>query len=237
MALLYTLLLLFCSSCCFGQVSLALSSATVQPGSATTLNLTATSGGTASAIQWTLVTTADVLSVQTAAGPSASAAGKTLSCNGKICLLAGGNTAIPDGAIATVAVTLSPSANTGSQTVQLTNTMASSPQGSMVSIASAAAGTLNVTLQPVLSDLKCLVSTLHSGESTICTVSMTDPPPPGTVVAISAPSGLTAPTSVAFLPGAASAQFVLTSVDARGNETVSATYNGTTVTSLVKSLP
>src|SRR3954471_5104688 len=88
MALVYTLLLLFCSSCCFGQVSLALASATLQPGSATTLKLTATSGGTMSAIQWTLVTTADVLSVQTAAGPSASAAAKTLSCNGKICLLA-----------------------------------------------------------------------------------------------------------------------------------------------------
>jgi len=238
MALLYTLLLLFCSSCCFGQVSLALSSATVQPGSATTLNLTATSGGTASAIEWTLVTTADVTSVQTAAGPSASAAGKTLSCNNKICLLAGTNmNVIPDGVIATVRLTLSPSATEGSEAVQLTNITASSPKGDMMSIASATAGTLNVTVQPVLSDLSCLASTLYTGESTVCTVSMTDPPPPGTVVAISTGSGLTAPTSVSFLLGAASAQFVMTSVDSRGKDSVSATFKGTTVTFDVKTLP
>src|SRR5690242_11519293 len=97
----------------FGQASLSISSASAAAGSTATLNLSATSGNTASAVQWTLATTPDVTSVQFALAPSAASAGKTLSCNGRTCIISGMNqNALPDGVVATVSLSVSPSAST-----------------------------------------------------------------------------------------------------------------------------
>ncbi len=110
--------LLMGASCLAQQLSLNLSSATAQPGSVASLNLTATpsSGATPAALQFRLTyPLSTITSVTLAASPATTAAGKTLTCvnsDGWVdCILFGVNaTTIPSGVIATAAVTISPSA-------------------------------------------------------------------------------------------------------------------------------
>lgn len=115
---------LLCWSCCFGQSVLNLSSASAERGAPVTLNISLTTAypGRSAGLQWTLNAPAgDVTSFTTAAGPAATWAQKSLYCANQICLLAGINS-IPlyDGVVATVTLTLSPTA-TGNLIVQLSS--------------------------------------------------------------------------------------------------------------------
>ena len=108
-------LLLPVSNLLHAQSSLALSSAVVPPGGATALDLSLSSppSNQPAAIEWTFsYPTASVSSLSVAAGPSLSAAGKSISCatgvNSYTCIAWGLNSnAISDGVVATLSVTLS----------------------------------------------------------------------------------------------------------------------------------
>src|SRR5690349_11879504 len=110
------LIALAAASTCFGQdVSLSLSSDSASPGNLVTLNLSL--AGTASdpptSVEWTLdYLPGDFSSASVALGPVATASNKSLSCNNLAgvarCVVWGLNpTAISDGVVATVSLTVS----------------------------------------------------------------------------------------------------------------------------------
>lgn len=115
----------FLSAACYGADStLALSSGSGAPGTTVALPLSFTSGtGTTAGLEWALnlPASASLLSVQV--GPAATAAGKSLYCNGNLCLITGLNAnTIGNGVVATVAVTVASTA-AGDSVIQLANTV------------------------------------------------------------------------------------------------------------------
>ncbi len=121
---------LFCAvgllwaGCCFGQSILSLSSASGEPGALVRLNISLITAypGSSAGLQWTLNSPAGgVAAFSTATGPAAASAQKSLYCANQTCLLAGVNsTPLSSGVVATVTLTLSPTA-TGNLVVQLSN--------------------------------------------------------------------------------------------------------------------
>jgi Bacterial Ig-like domain (group 2) len=156
---LYVLALL-CSSCCFGQSVLSLSSASGEPGGPVTLNISFDTAypGKSAALQWTLNSPAgEVASFNVVAGPAAESAQKSLYCVDQTCLLAGINSyPLGNGVIATVTLNLSSTA-TGNLVVQLSNPVEALLDGTGGSIMAAngivnVAG-LSVTVAPAFASL------------------------------------------------------------------------------------
>jgi uncharacterized protein YjdB len=149
----FALFLLVQGSIC-AQV-LQVGSATTQAGTTTQIPITLNSGtGTApSALEWNLVVGSGITSYNVAAGASATSGGKTLTCSGATCILDGMNeTAIPNGTVATVTVTVA-SGVTQNIAMQLGSVMASAPNGETAAITAqpgtiSIAGPVSVTLQP-----------------------------------------------------------------------------------------
>lgn len=126
----------YCFQTCSGATSsLAASPVAVAPGSTASISLLFSSGsGAAAALQWTLNLPASVTSFTVQPGPATSAAGKTLSCSGRACLIAGLNAnAIGNGVVATITATIASNAS-GSSSVQLTNIVEAELDGSAGSI-------------------------------------------------------------------------------------------------------
>jgi len=148
---LVVILIAFCGPVLGQGGSLALSFGASQ-GSSVTLNLSLTSpaGGEPAGIQWTLTyAPSNVVSITASAGASATAASKSISCNAGTgsyaCLIAGPNsTAIQNGVVAVVTVTLAPGV-TG-VAVEVTNTLGASPNGTALPISGAG---VTVTLATV----------------------------------------------------------------------------------------
>ncbi len=150
---------MFCWSC-LGQSVLSLSSAPAEPGAPVTLNLSLNTAypGKSAGLQWTLNAPAgDVASLTTTVGPAATSADKSLYCANQTCLLVGIN-AIPlsNGVVATVTLTLSPTA-TGNLAVQLSNPVEALLDGSGGSITAGngvvSVATLSLTISPASADL------------------------------------------------------------------------------------
>lgn len=136
---------------CYGATStLAVSSATATPGATTSFTLSFASGtGTAAAVQWTLNLPPAIASFAVQPGPAASAAGKTLSCNSRICIVAGLNsTPIGSGVVATITATVATTAS-GSSAVQVTNLSEAESDGSAGSI-TGVGGSLTVNKTPTV---------------------------------------------------------------------------------------
>ncbi len=157
----------YCFQTCSGATStLTASSATASPGSTALISLSFTSGsGTAAALQWTLNLPAFVSSFTVQPGPAASVAGKTLSCNGRVCLVAGVNAnAIGNGVVATVTATIAGNAS-GSSSVQLTNIVEAELNGSAGSI-TAIPGSLTISNPAgVAVSMTPSTATLSSGQT------------------------------------------------------------------------
>ncbi len=114
------------------QATLSLSSGSSVPGGSISLDVSLTTSGGAqhAAVQWTMTyPPSAVATVSVAAGASATAAGKTLSCAGTSgnmeCILWGLNANIlGDGQLATATFTIAPGASSGAVPVQITGVMA-----------------------------------------------------------------------------------------------------------------
>jgi len=117
------------------------------------LSLRSSGGQPPAAIQWTLAFSSDDFSaIQATAGPSATAAGKSVSCAGTsaayTCVVVGLNAnTIPDGVLAVISLTVSASTMDTRSFVQLENPVAATPSGASIPIS--AAGTA-VTITPAV---------------------------------------------------------------------------------------
>src|SRR5258706_15316015 len=129
----YIGLLSLISLTAFSQpVTVGLDSASATAGSTVLLNLrlNATSGSSPSSLEWTINAPAPAIqSVTASAGPAATAAAKSIQCQGNTCTVYGLNAnQIPNGTVAVVSLQLASTA-TGNLIVQLTNTSAASVAG------------------------------------------------------------------------------------------------------------
>jgi len=135
--------ILFVAIAAFAQGdSLSLSPAPGSNAGAVTLNLSlqSSAGQQPAGIQWTInYSNADFAAIQVKQGPSAAAADKAVDCAGPstayICLVAGVNsTNIPDGVIAVITLTVSPTTHNTSSLIQVQNAMAVSGDGTAIPI-------------------------------------------------------------------------------------------------------
>src|SRR5579864_2439122 len=104
------------------------------------LSLTSSAGQEPAALQWTFsYSPADFTAIQVTAGPAAVGAAKSVSCAGTAtaykCLAAGVNaSAIADGVLAIVSLTISATTTNTTSSIQLLNPMAASPAGNEIPI-------------------------------------------------------------------------------------------------------
>ena len=237
-----------------GQTAtLSLSSTSGATGSTVSMPLAfASNGAQAAGIQWAFsYAAADFSNVSVAAGPSASTAGKTVTCNSPssgqyICLISGLNAnTIPDGTIATANFTVSGTTSSTSSAIQVLNTSATSGSGSVIaSAASGATITINNTQSSTsLAGLSCNPSSLTAPGSSQCTVSLSGPAPSGgaavSIGVTSTAATVSAPSSVTVPAGAASAQFgvQITAATALTSVQISASLNSRTLTSTINVAP
>ena len=211
---------LACAVAAFGQTaSVSLSPSSTVKGGTVTLPLAyASNGAHASAVQWTFsFSPTDFTSVSMTDGPSASAAGKTISCNAPvsgqyICMASGLNaTAIADGTIGTAAFAVSSTTTAISSAIQVLAAEATSASAQPVpAIGSGATVTISSPPAP-LSSLSCSPTSVIAPGFSQCTVSLSGAAPAGgeTVAIgwISTSATVSTPPSVTIAAGATSAQF------------------------------
>ena len=239
-------LLLVSASATWAQVSLSLSSTAAPVGSNVTLNLALNAAASHPAgLQWRFsYSTADFSALSLTAGASATAAGKFLACYGAngsfTCLLSGFNTStIPNGVVATIALKLSAGSKLSRQ-VQVTNVSSSSASATTLTTF-ASGGVVTVPNQTVTpSALGCSPSSLGSGASSLCTVTLSKAAPTGgtVVTLIDNSSLLTTPASVTVPAGATTATFTGRALTVTTSSTVilTASVNGSSVSSAVSLL-
>ena len=128
------LVLVACAFCSAQSAALSVSAGSGSPGTTVGLSI-ALNGAAPAGLEWTLnYSTADITSATLAVGSAATAAGKQLSCTSNAgsstCLLWGINsTTISSGVVATVALTLSPTTQNTSSSIQLVNGVAAASNG------------------------------------------------------------------------------------------------------------
>jgi trimeric autotransporter adhesin len=236
--------LLFCflpGSLAFSQTaSVSLSAGSAVEGGTVPLNLTLSGSGAPAGLQWAFsFVSSDVSSLAVTAGPALATAGKTLNCNSVsglvTCLTDGLNdSTIGNCVVATVTVTLSPATSGATVPIVVSNPIAAFANGSSETIA-ATSGTITVTnWQPGLSSLVCSPTSLTSGVSSACTVTLAQAAPSGgTAVSLSSNSTtLPVAASVTVPASSTSATFTATAgtITANQTATLTATLNGVSKT-------
>ena len=226
--------------------SLSLSPASGTPGSTINLPLAyASNGAQASGLQWSFTfSPSDFSGVSVAAGPSASGAGKAITCNAPssgqyICLVSGLNAnAIADGTLAVATFTVSNTTTSTSSAIRLVSPVAVS--GSGTAIAATGSGTtvtINPTsVSPSLSALSCSPTTVTAPGPSQCTVALSGPAPSAATVSIgwtSTAATVLAPSSVTVGAGATSAGFTVQISSATASTSVQVTASLSSVTKTV----
>lgn len=213
---------------------LILASRTSAAGSPVSLDLSLASpvGKEPANLQWILRYPAGSLTnFAVAAGPAATAAGKSLLCAGNHaaykCILSGVNDkVIGNGVVATLSGTVSAS---GSVAVGVDSSMGASLAGNSVQVTSTGGTVVAPAATGTLASVTCPAS-LSSGASATCTVSLSAPAATGgLVVSLSSSSTrLTVPSSVTVNSGATSTSFPATAGATTADEsvTITATANG-----------
>src|ERR1017187_3661289 len=195
------------------QSSLVLSSGSTVPGGSAALNLSLASpvGSEPASMQWTFsYPSASITSFTVVAGPALTAVTKSITCNGNssayMCIAYGMNsTAIQNGVVATVTLTLAAGAR--STVIGMANALSASAAGTSLAVV-AAGGTINVASPITLSRIACTPTTLASGQASLCTVALSAAATSAVVVTLSSSAvALTVPASVTIPAGAINATF------------------------------
>ena len=178
----------------FGQsTAVQLSSSSAAPGSSMVLNvsLSATSASPAST-QFTLAySTTDFSAISITQGSATTASSKTLTCTTSagraVCVVWGDNTtAIQNGVVAMVQLTVSPTTIDTSSAVVLSAASSVSTTGN--AITATASGASVAIVQPTLLSLACSPTQVIPAAAPTCTVTMTSAVPSAVSVALSSNS-------------------------------------------------
>src|SRR5579872_1074836 len=235
--------LLACAAVTGQTVNMSLTSASGTPGNTVPLNLqlNAPAGSSPATIEWTVnAPVSDVQSITAVAGPTATAASKSILCSGNTCVIYGINaTPIANGTVAVLNVHLSAAA-ASYLAVQLSNASAASPSAANVPL-SLTNGVISV-LTPVLSIAKTHGGSFTQGQAnanytvtvsngsgagpTSGAVTVTETVPPGLTLVSMTGTGWTCPGTAAnnctrsdVLNGAASYPAITVMVNVASNAT------------------
>src|SRR5665213_3564247 len=173
------------------------------------ITLTSSGGAQAAAIQWTLSYPSDITRAVFSAGVAAANAGKSIECNGNLCLVYGLNiTVISDGVVATVTLQISSNPSLQTIPIQITGVVAATPEADSIP-AEGVPGAVSVPPVPALNGIACSPTTVNTPGSTQCAVSLTSPAQVGgSVVSLSSNNGkLTVPSTATVNAGQTSASF------------------------------
>ena len=159
------------------SVTLSVGSGSATAGTTVSLpiNLSSSGGAQTAGLQWSFVYSSDITSVTVAAGPSATNAGKSVTCSGSTCLILGfNNTAMADGTVATATFQIASSPSTTSIPIQITGVVASTATGSSI-LASGGTGTISLPVPPpsVSVSVSPLSATLTASQSKLFTAAVT----------------------------------------------------------------
>jgi len=134
----FFVLTLFLGPCASANVSYLIGSGAAAPGSTVVLDISIAGGDRPAGLQWTLdYSTADISRVTVTAGPSATAAGKSVFCSnvsgGMTCLVVGVNTTgIADGVVAQATVQVAAGTTHVTTSLQLTGTVSTDANGNSI---------------------------------------------------------------------------------------------------------
>jgi len=184
------------------------------------LSLTSTGGAQAVAVQWSFNYSPDVTGVTLLAGTAATNAGKSLSCSGNNCLVAGFNsTVIADGAVAIAIFQIAANPSSNPIVIQLT-AMSASTDASVLIPSNGISGAITLPLAPSLSGLTCGNSTISTPGTTSCSVGLTGAAlSGGFAVALSSNNAnLTVPASITVAFGQTSNSFTATAAQLSANQ-------------------
>ena len=156
------------------NVVLSIGSGSGTPGGTVSLPITVASNGAQTAgLQWTFNYSPDITGVTVVAGASATNAGKSISCSGNNCLVAGVNsTVMADGTLASATFQIAANPSNNPIAIQLTKVVATSAIGSSIP-ASGGSGAISLPGTLALSTLNCTSSSINTPGSTSCTVALT----------------------------------------------------------------
>ncbi len=159
------------------SVALSIGSSSGTAGTTVSLPINLASSGAAqtAGLQWSFVFSSDITNVTVAAGPSATNAGKSVTCSTNSCLILGlNNTAMADGTVATATFQVASNPSTTSIPVQITGVVASTAAGISIP-ASGGTGTISLPGPPpiVSISLSPLNATLSASQSTQFTATVT----------------------------------------------------------------
>jgi len=241
---LSTVVLLGLQTVAFGQsVALSVGSGSGTPGGTIVLPIKLTSTnivtppGGATGLQWSFSFSSDVTLVTVAADASLTSAGKSLSCSGNNCLIAGLNSnVIADGTVATVTFQIAASPLSNPIPIQLTNVIATTGLGSPIT-SSGVGGAISLPVSVSLSGLSCTSLTINTPGSTPCTVTLTGTAPLGgfAVLLSSNNTSLTVPASVSVAAGQTTNSFTATGAQVSTNQSAIVTASAGSV-NLTKTL-
>jgi len=218
------------------NVVLSIGSGPGAPGGTVSLPITVASNGAQTAgLQWTFSYSSDITLVKVVEGTSTTNAGKSLSCSGNNCLVAGINsTVMADGTVATATFQIAANPSSNPIPIQLTSVVATTAAGTSIS-SSGGSGAISLPVTLALSSLNCTSASINTPGSTSCSVGLTGAAPVGgfTVALSSNNASLTVPSSVTVAAGQTSNSFTTTGAQVSSNQTgvVTASAGGVNLTS------
>ncbi len=230
--------LLFSPCIALAQASLALSSSSAAAGGAFSLNLSLSSlsAPAVAGLQWTLNYPVGINNLVITAGPSLTAAGKSLTCSmttqGYECVATGQNqNVIANGLIATVSATVS-----GSAAINITGAVAAASNGTSIPI-TATGGQVSSAAAVTITSVACNPASLGPGASAGCTVTLSGPAGPGGAnVSLGATGGIAnSVNSLVIGAGSSTGTFTTTAGQFKSDQsaTVTASFNGATTSTTI----
>jgi len=206
------------STIALGQnVTLSAASGSETPDGTVVLPITITSAGGAQAadIQWSLVYSSDITDVTVSLGNSGAIAQKSLSCNVKLCVVAGlSRTIIPDGTLAIATFQIPSGHPAHTIPIQISGIVAASVGGQSI-LANSVSDTSSLSVDPpTLSGIVCSNATVNTPGYVSCVVSLTSAAfKEGFSLKLSSSNAnLGVPPNVTVAAGQTSASFLATAV-------------------------
>ena len=172
---LSTLILLGLQTIALGQsIVLSLGSGSGTAGGTVTVPITvaSTGGAQTTGLEWTFSYSSDIKGVTVVQGAATSNAGKSLSCSGNNCLVAGINsTVIADGTVASATFQIAANPSSNPISIQLTSVVATTAGATSIP-SGGGSGTISLPVTVALSSLNCTSSTINTPGTTSCSVAL-----------------------------------------------------------------
>ena len=225
------------------ETTLSIGSGSGLPGGTVVLDVGLKTSNQITGLQWTLsYSAADFTAVSVAAGPAATTAGKSVTCNNsagaKTCLVTGLNVdSISSGTVARVTLTISPTITRSSASISVNNPIGVTPENAQVAI-SGAHGLVMIQQAPIVVTMSsCTPTAIDVLTSASCAVTLSAVASSGGIpVALSSSNAaVSVPHSITVAAGSSTASFSASAnaVSTDTPATITATLNGTSSTTSV----